>query len=735
MRDLTSLPIELLLVILDRFEYASDVNALAQTCRRFHDLANSRYLYSYFAQTCSPQGLQRIADICNRESLRKMLESQVDIDQFYTGSEEDHTLRDFTSLLLNYCEPAFLLDFTNGRKQLFQVALREGHLEFLKAWLADALARPSSTSQPLGKLMQRVAAEGTLPFLQYLLETGFRDTDPSSAPLSHAAKRGDMEMVETLLEAGTDANQVHVEARPPGQPLTAIQMAASHGHHEIVRRLMREVGRRRHYHAREMYDLVSRGGGQKQAAVLMMDGLGKRLEALQPPLSDQARSYFIVCGAAAGDEGVIRCLLQMTDHRESIWRREDTYWALQHAAISGHIEVVKLLLDEVTEVVPTQLFQACAFAARGAIESQDVGLPILVELLDRGGEDFIEDYGLTMLYASLTTGNKEACKLLVERNALLNCRWKLKHFIREPILRAAMQAGQLSLFWQALKHAHIWPAVGEDRRSKTVEILGLAAYRGSVDTFKQVLSHCAVFLDPKDPAYDTVLVSAVLGRHPETVQLFLEAGFEVNGLYPRTHGKSASLLYLAIRNPPFGGVPSKEESVTLARLLLRHGANVNLLSWKGDTALACAMEQRSEELVELLLETNDIDPLLQGGYRLSAVQRALVAYPANPKYLRLLLTKVSIHDPRLQDLTHRLGARAQVWLETPPSSDLRDELQRWRAIWLDAEKSEEDSVEQSDSTPKPLQAMPRNNLWWTQFLALKEMRCYYWRAISPVPDL
>lgn len=109
--------------------------------------------------------------------------------------------------------------------------------------------------------------------------------------------------------------------------------------------------------------------------------------------------------------------------------------------------------------------------------------------------------------------------------------------------------GQLSLFWQALRHANIWPAVGEDHGSKTVEILGLAAYRGSVNTFKQVLSHCAVFLDPEDPAYDTVLVSAVLGKQPKTVQLFLEAGFDVNGLYPRTHGKLATLLYLAIRHP------------------------------------------------------------------------------------------------------------------------------------------------------------------------------------------
>lgn len=43
-------------------------------------------------------------------------------------------------------------------------------------------------------------------------------------------------------------------------------------------------------------------------------------------------------------------------------------------------------------------------------------------------------------------------------------------------------------------------------------------------------------------------------------------------------------------------------------------------------------------------------------------------------------------------------------------------------------------MEQSDSAPKPLQAMSRNDMLWTQFLVFKEIRCYYWRAISPVPD-
>ncbi|RAH86323.1 hypothetical protein BO86DRAFT_385785 [Aspergillus japonicus CBS 114.51] len=219
-----------------------------------------------------------------------------------------------------------------------------------------------------------------------------------------------------------------------------------------------------------------------------------------------------------------------------------------------------------------------------------------------------------MLYGLLTTGREEACKLLIERNVLVDCMWRLGDFMREPILRAAIQAGQLPLSWEALEHANIWPPVGEDGRSKTLEILGLAAYCGSVDIFKQILSHCAVSSDPEDPAYNIVLMSAVQGRHPETVQLFLEAGFDVNGLYPRTHEKSATLRFLAVQNPQSGDVPLMEESVTLARLLLRHGAN--------------------------------------GGHRSSALQRALVDHPANTKYLGLLLTKVSIHDPRLQDLTH-----------------------------------------------------------------------------------
>ncbi|PYI32688.1 hypothetical protein BP00DRAFT_414479 [Aspergillus indologenus CBS 114.80] len=336
-----------------------------------------------------------------------------------------------------------------------------------------------------------------------------------------------------------------------------------------------------------------------------------------------------------------------------------------------------------------------------------------------------------MLYGSLTTGRKEACKLLIERNVLVDCMWRLGDFMREPILRAAMQAGHLPPLWEVLEHANIWPPVGEDGRSKTLETLGLAAYCGSVDIFKQILSHCAVSLDPEDPAYDIFLVSAVQGRHPETDQLFLEAGFDVNGLYPRTHEKSATLLSLAVQNPRYEDVPLMEEYVTLVRLLLRHGVNVNILRWDGDKALACAMDQQSKELIELLLEINDIDPLVQGGHRSSALQRALVAYPANLKYLGLLLTKVLIHDPRLQDLTHRLEARAQVWLETRPSPKWRDERQRWRTLWLGSEDAGE-SVKQSDSAAQPLEPIPRSHQWWASLLALKKMRSHYWRAIIPV---
>ncbi|KAJ5380691.1 ankyrin [Penicillium cataractarum] len=57
--SLQNLPAEILHMIVEHMEYASDVHALSQTCRRLAAFGD-KCLVSHFASQCSPRGLNRL---------------------------------------------------------------------------------------------------------------------------------------------------------------------------------------------------------------------------------------------------------------------------------------------------------------------------------------------------------------------------------------------------------------------------------------------------------------------------------------------------------------------------------------------------------------------------------------------------------------------------------------------------------------------------------------------------
>ena len=70
------LPNELLDTILEFLEYGSEVNAVAQTCVRLHDVADP-HLYAHYAESYSPRGLIRMISNNNPKALQKLLSTGI----------------------------------------------------------------------------------------------------------------------------------------------------------------------------------------------------------------------------------------------------------------------------------------------------------------------------------------------------------------------------------------------------------------------------------------------------------------------------------------------------------------------------------------------------------------------------------------------------------------------------------------------------------------------------------
>lgn len=118
------------------------------------------------------------------------------------------------------------------------------------------------------------------------------------------------------------------------------------------------------------------------------------------------------------------------------------------------------------------------------------------------------------------------------------------------------------------------------------EALRRAAAAGEVESVRSLVPVAPADLDEPDEAGRTALMYAAEGGHDEIVTLLLEAGADVG----RSDAAGETALHLAARRGRLGAV----------RLLLRAGADLDRRDAKGRTALYRAIEEREEEIIEML---------------------------------------------------------------------------------------------------------------------------------------
>lgn len=186
--------------------------------------------------------------------------------------------------------------------------------------------------------------------------------------LINAARSGNINVVERLLEAGMDPN-IHYETHG----WTPLYAASRQGHLEIVKKLLE--------HGANVDERINSGATALHGA------------------------------CASGQEQVARVLLENHARTNLTTRNGET--PLHTAARNGFLHVVSLLLSKDQSLLERQTISEKSTALHLAVEKENAGA--VKELLDRGANPRIaKQDGITALYLTAISGNKTIAKMLLD---------------------------------------------------------------------------------------------------------------------------------------------------------------------------------------------------------------------------------------------------------------------------------------------------------------------------------
>ncbi|KAL5340006.1 hypothetical protein BJX70DRAFT_137689 [Aspergillus crustosus] len=790
MPNLTSLPTELLHIILGYFEDASDVNALTQTSRRLSHIATSPYLYPRLAQACPPEGLNHLIETRNLATFRKMISTGVDLSFFY---RYNRTSKEFMFILLELHGVSFFENNLNSHDHVLMFALETYHEGLLR--LFNLKDFPESKQD---MLMLNIASTGPVPSVQLLLDSGFAPDrrDGWDFPLLAAADEGHLDVVKLLLRYGADPNreayQLGDEVEDPNTPL---HCAAINGHRGVVEILLdagacftrlrdRNTVRGdlddvdfyaadREFDARGIANIVKTlRGGDIAALIVQRTGL----DTVVNGADTEACGHLVTYAAAVGDGELVRRLLERTSDIIDTDERYPEAAALSLAVYRQHPTILNILLDKIAEAKPGDFAVACYCTITTAILEGATSL--LIELLNRGDEPLLRSHGAKILTYALHEGTEEICYLLAEYPMFLAFSTTDEVSMLKTMLPRALQLPTSGVFFQMLDASNLWPCdVDPSLIKNTIRILQIAAQHGSLDVFTQLLTRnpsAIITLNPEDPGHKTLLSLATAAQNLDLINLFVTGcNFPTNALYQHKIERMIPLLHHAIppadistRSSPRSRQqikdftnPPETKAMTIISYLLDHGADINAVrdNLGSATALALAVRNSHKTLVLDLL-SRGADPLQGGNVTImtekqkprrpySALQMAL----RNARYdlVRILLDHlISTRDPRCDEIAARFPPQIQWWDSVPVGIKITDRgsraLKAWHRVWDDEDQQAQDQEEdwgtavsassEVDGVPWCLDAFALVP-WWRRVRTVKEVRRFMWSVRHPVPDV
>lgn len=446
--------------------------------------------------------------------------------------------------------------------------------------------------------------QGNVEAVRNLIESGASvnhvDNDGWTI-LRSAAWGGHIKIVELLLDAGVQVDQADRDGR------TALRAAAWGGHSKIVLRLLERGA--------DVNKVDKEGRTALIAAAYMghtnivEDMLDYGADINHEDIDGRtALSVAALCIPAS--EGHLKVVSLLLDRGAEVNHYDkDAMTPLLVAAYEGHYEVCELLLENDADIDHTD--NSCRTALQAAV-SMGHGSVVALLLFWGAAVDMIDADGRTVLGIAAQQGNADVVRQLLNRGLdemhRDNAGWTPLHIAafegNKEVVDVLLEAG-----------ARVNEVDNEGRIP-----LVLSAQEGHLSVVN-ALTDAGSMLDAKSHDGRTALRTAALEGHQDIVHsLLCRKNIDVN--YRDADGRS-TLYVLALDN-----------RLSMATLLLDHGADIESFDFEGRTPLHVAAWQGHYEMVEVLL-SRGANPDAVDNDRRTATQSA--AWQGRHEIVRLLV--------------------------------------------------------------------------------------------------
>ncbi|XP_064362845.1 inversin isoform X5 [Dromaius novaehollandiae] len=412
-----------------------------------------------------------------------------------------------------------------SRRTALHLAAQKGNYRFMKLLLArrgNWMQKDLEDMTPLHLTTRHKSPKCLALLLKHMApgEVDTQDRNKEAAPTESLLNWQDYEGRTPLHFAVADGNVAVVDVLTSYEGCnvtsydnlfrTPLHWAALLGHAEIVHLLLER---------NKIGTIPSDSQGATPLHYAAQSNFAETVEVFlkHPSVKDdsdlEGRTSFM-WAAGKGSDDVIRTMLNLKLDIDINMTDKYAGTALHAAALSGHVNTVKLLLEHNAQVDAldvmkhTPLFRACEMGHKEVIQT----------LIEGGaGVDLVDQDGHSPLHWAALGGNADVCQILIENKINPN----VQDYAGRTPLQCAAYGGYINCMVVLLEN-NADPNI-QDKEGRTA--LHWLCNNGYLDAIKLLLGFDAFpnHMENSEERY-TPLDYALLGEHHEVIQFMLEHG-------------------------------------------------------------------------------------------------------------------------------------------------------------------------------------------------------------------